>query len=152
MRTFAIRAAFGLSFLGTAIGPVSAVDPETANKQVIGLYKQILEREPDASEPAGYAKRVADGTPLRHVVREMVTSDEYQDRFVKTNSPKDLVPLLYKHIHRREPESAEVTEFFVKQITTRGWRIVAFEMADGKEARINYGNDPTAPRVRGSDK
>jgi Phycobilisome Linker polypeptide/Domain of unknown function (DUF4214) len=140
------RFALFLSFFGTMAGQAFAVDFETARKQVAGLYKQILEREPDPEGLSHHAGHVSRGKPLRHVVKEMVCSDEYRERFAKHLNPRELAKRLFVHILCREPESEAVLEAHAQLIVNRGWQACAHHIADGKEARGRYGDDPPVPR------
>jgi hypothetical protein len=126
-----------LILLGLTAGPAVS-DLPTARQQVRGLFRQVLERG-EASVDF-LAEPLADGRiQLRDVLKFLVTSEEYQQKFVLNSTPRQLCQKLCKHILRREAE-----EKFLEvhsPLVANDWRATARLLCDSVEAQALYGFD-----------
>lgn len=145
LRFLGLALALALVLVLVASREVRAVDSALAHQQVRVLYQQILKREPEPQGLADHTKLVVAGAPLRHVVRAMVTSEEYRTRFMTTATPQELTRRLFQDILGRAPNPGELATH-ADGIAKHGGPTIARWLADGAEARIRYGDDPPAQR------
>jgi Ca2+-binding EF-hand superfamily protein len=101
------------------------------------IYRHMLERAADP-DSKGWVDMLTSGKGnVRDVVREIVTSQEHQERFGRANSD-DSVAALYRHILGRQPDPGGLRGF-VQIGQTRGLAAVVDQMLGSAEYNQNFG-------------
>ena len=88
----------------------SAQNCSTDARQVVSaIYRQVLERSPNATEANPWITRLSSGqSTVREIVESVVMSDEYRSRFVPGGSDeqrRQAVSMLYRHVLGREADA-----------------------------------------------
>jgi hypothetical protein len=61
-------------------------------------------------------------------------SSEYADRFIKNQTPRQAVILMYRHFLLREPESDQVVNQHVNDMNGKGWQAKVLDFVRSPEA------------------
>lgn len=79
-----------------------------SNEELVRLlYREFLNREPDADGMSHFTQELTEGKDLRDIIQKIVTSDEYLNKVQTLSSGlsnEDLVRLLYTSLLNREPD------------------------------------------------
>jgi hypothetical protein len=142
----ALSIAFAVVFLAFAASSYEAHTKATTNSQtgcneraVTALYRQILEREPDADGLRAFSTALSNGTKnVKEVVREIASSPEYNSRFVQGKSPEEAVRLLYRHILNRDADSEGLSNW-VNTLKSQGLAAVVNGLVDSQEYASRFG-------------
>lgn len=107
-----MRVITALLMTGTLAVPAlaSAQNCTTDARQVVSaVYRQVLERNPNATEVTTWVNRLSAGQmTVRELVQEFSSSAEHRQRFLpgeSEGSRRQAVTNLYKHILGREPDA-----------------------------------------------
>ena len=107
-----MRAIAALMMMGLLALPglASAQNCTADARQVVNaIYRQVLERNPSATEATSYVNQLSSGqTTVRELVQTGASSAEHRQRFLNGTSEGDrniAVTNLYKHILDREPDA-----------------------------------------------
>jgi hypothetical protein len=121
-----------------------------ADQFVVHLFKQLLEREVTPANDGGYSKSLTSGKlTMREMITMMVKGDEYRDRFLSGQAPRDAVKRLIQKIFERDPKDEEIdvnTQVFLKH----GTRELIVGLVNTAELQKKYPSPPPPPRHRES--
>ena len=103
--------AFLLTGILAVPGVTSAQNCTNDARQVVSaIYRQVLERNPNASETTNWANRLSSGEiTVRQIANDFAVSAEHRQRFGNGTSDgerKTAVTTLYRHLLGREPDAS----------------------------------------------
>ena len=99
------------------------------------VYQMVLEREVDDSGLITFSGKLSGGGWCVHqVVQELGVSAEYADRFIKNQTPRQAVVLMYRHFLLREPENEQVVNQHVNDMNGKGWQAKVLDFVKSPEA------------------
>lgn len=109
------------------------------------VYQKVLERGADDSGLVTYSGKLSGGGwCIVQVVQDLGVSAEYADRFIKNQTPRQAVVLMYRHFLLREPESEQVINQHVNDMNGKGWQAKVLDFVKSPEAQKRWA------RVRGA--
>lgn len=119
--------------------PASTISQDI--KQVLeNVYHVVLERELDSKGLNNYGMQLQRRDKnLRMIIKEIGSSEEYLNRFVRLVSPQQAVRLIYLHFLCREPESEDIVREHVDMLNERGWQYVIGKIVDSEEYLSRFG-------------
>lgn len=105
------------------------------------IYKRVLERNADDGGLVLFAGKISGGGwCVQQVVRAVGVSPEYADRFIKNQTPRQAVVLMYRHFLLREPESEQVINHHVNELNGKGWQAKVLDFVNSPEASTTWAN------------
>lgn len=108
---------------------------QNAASVVRAVYMKVLEREADDSGLVTYAGKISGGGwCLRQIVRDLGLSPEYAERFIKNQTPRQAIVLMYRHFLLREPENEQVINQHVNDLNFTGWKKKVVNFVSSAEA------------------
>lgn len=120
---------------------------------VNAIFLQVLERPANGELAKTASDKLTSGeTSVRELIATLVTSDEYQERFVSARPAEETTRLLYRHVLARDPSAAElksVTGGASKDDAAKNFVAAARSLVAGEEygqrfgARLVPGASPT---------
>ena len=117
--------------------------PQQAAMIVKGIYQKVLEREADDGGLVLFSGKISGGGwCVQEVVRAIGVSPEYADRFIKNQTPRQAVVLMYRHFLLRQPESQPVIDHHVNELNGKGWQAKVLDFVNSPEAQKTWGNFP----------
>ena len=126
--------------------------PDRAALIVKEVYKKVLERNADDSGLVTFAGKVSGGGwCVQQVVRAIGVSPEYADRFIKNQTPRQAVVLMYRHFLLREPENEAVITHHVNELNGKGWQAKVLDFVNSPEAQKRWGNFNPSPLSLGME-
>lgn len=110
--------------------------PEDAAVVIREVYRKVLEREADDSGLITFSSQLADknGYCLWKINGEIAASPEYFDRFIKNQTARQAIVLLYRHFLLREPESEQAINQHLSDLNAKGWQAKIRDIAMSGEA------------------
>ncbi len=103
------------------------------------VYQKVLERAADDSGLITFSGKLSNGGWCVHqVVQELGVSSEYADRFIKNQTPRQAVVLMYRHFLLREPESDQVVNQHVNDMNGKGWQAKVLDFVRSPEAAARW--------------
>jgi len=103
------------------------------------LYRHVLERDADPGS-ATWVTRLASGTTVREMVRELAKSPEHMRRFANpSEGPEAAVSILYRHVLGRQPDPAGLT-MYTQQAKTQGLASVIDALSSSREYNQDFGD------------
>ena len=124
----------------------SAQQPCTtdANRVVSELYRHILERTPDAGAQHWVQQLASGGMTVRDVVRNLVTSQEHQQRFGQAEAGEGTqyeraVARLYRHVLARQPDP-QGQRVYAETAQRQGLDAVAESILNSQEYNNSFGD------------
>ena len=140
------------AFLLTGILAVPAVTAaqnctNDARQVVSAIYRQVLERNPNASETTNWANRLSSGQiTVREIANQFAVSAEHRQRFGNGTSDgerKTAVTNLYRHLLGREPDAGGL-QAHVDAAARRDIDVVASSLTSSTEYQQKFG-EQTVP-------
>lgn len=115
-----------------------------AGRVVSELYRHIMERSPDASAQHWQQQLASGNMTVREVVRNLVRSQEYMQRFGQTEAGEGTpyeraVARLYRHVLARQPDAAG-QRHWAGIAQQRGLNAVADQILNSQEYTSEYGD------------
>jgi len=99
------------------------------------VYQKVLERDVDDSGLITFSGKLSGGGwCVTQVVQELGVSGEYADRFIKNQTPRQAVVLMYRHFLLREPEDEQVVNQHVNDMNGKGWQAKVLDFVKSPEA------------------
>jgi len=140
LREIAFLTALAVPAVATAQQPCT---PD-ARRVVDDLYQRVLER-PANQDGDVMARRLAMGdTSVRDIVRQLVTSREYAQRFGPGNAGeaqlRNSATALYRHVLGREPDASGL-QAHMGGIRTQGLGAALETMLNSEEYRTKFGDN-----------
>jgi len=140
LREIAFVTALAVPAVATAQQPCT---PD-ARRVVDDLYQRVLER-PANQDADVMARRLANGdTSVRNIVRQLVTSREYTQRFGPGNAGeaqlRNSATALYRHVLGREPDASGL-QAHMGGIRNQGLNAAVETMLNSDEYRTKFGEN-----------
>lgn len=123
------------------LGP-AAFEPNAAasvQEVVSAIYARVLKRAPDAAGLANYSTALQSGQmSVQDIVRELVRSDEWQQRFATRRTPEEVLFAIYDCVLARTPDR----EGF-KHVVAFGsdWSLIAESFISSREYSLKFGTE-----------
>ena len=115
--------------------------PQTSALIVKEIYKRVLERNVDDGGLVLFSGKISGGGwCVQQIVRAVGVSPEYADRFIKNQTPRQAVVLMYRHFLLREPESEQVINHHVNELNGKGWQAKVLDFVNSPEASKTWGD------------
>jgi Ca2+-binding EF-hand superfamily protein len=126
----------------------SAQNCSSDARQVVGaIYRQVLERNANASETSNWATRLSSGQiTVREIAHDFAVSAEHRQRFGAGTSDGDrrvAVTNLYKHLLAREPDAGGL-QAHMEAAARRDIDVVASSLTSSTEYQQKFG-EQTVP-------
>jgi hypothetical protein len=118
--------------------------PEVVN----ATYMQVVEHPLPADKTEATAAKLSSGEEsVKGLVKSLVLSDEYKERFVTPRRPEEAAQLLYRHLLARAPSPDELKSAASKLATKDGFASLAQSLLDSREygARFGESRPPGSP-------
>src|SRR5687767_2201201 len=113
--------------------------PQNSALIVKEIYKRVLERNADDGGLVLFSGKISGGGwCVQQVVRAVGVSPEYADRFIKNQTPRQAVVLMYRHFLLRHPESEHVINHHVNELNGKGWQAKVLDFVDSPEAQKTW--------------
>jgi hypothetical protein len=110
--------------------------PQDAAAIVKEIYKRVLERTPDDGGLVLFSGKISGGKwNILQIVQAIGTSPEYANRFIKDQTPRQAIILMYRHFLLREPENEQVINSHVGDLNGKGWHAKVLDFANSPEAQ-----------------
>lgn len=104
------------------------------------VYLKVLERDADDSGLITFSGKLSGGGwCVQQVVQELGVSAEYANRFIKNQTPRQAVTLMYRHFLLREPENKQVVDQHVNDMNGKGWQAKVLDFVKSPEASKTWG-------------
>jgi hypothetical protein len=121
---------------GAAVEENCAKWPEVIN----ATYMQVIEHPIPADKMEATTAKLASGElSMKELVKSLVLSDEYKERFVTPQRADSAVRLLYRHVLARVPTQEEVKSASSQLATKDGFAALAGSLLDSKEYAMRVG-------------
>ena len=115
--------------------------PQQSALIVKRIYKNVLEREADDGGLVLFSGKISGGGwCVQQVVRAIGVSSEYADKFIKNQTPRQAVVLMYRHFLLRQPESESVINHHVNELNGKGWQAKVLDFVNSPEAQSTWSN------------
>ena len=99
------------------------------------VYQMVLEREVDDGGLITFSSKLSGGGwCVIQVAQELGISPEYADRFIKNQTPRQAIVLMYRHFLLREPENEQVITHHVNELNGKGWQAKVLDFIKSPEA------------------
>jgi hypothetical protein len=146
-----LTAVLAVCFVASTVTYAQAFECPTYSPQrsaliVKGIYKKVLEREADDGGLVLFSGKISGGGwCVQQVVRAIGVSPEYADRFIKNQTPRQAVVLMYRHFLLRAPENEAVITHHVNELNGKGWQAKVLDFVNSPEAQKVWGAFQPSP-------
>ena len=107
---------------------------------VKAAYCRVLERSADASGLENATAAIKNGYPVKMMLKDLVLSEEHTKKFVKNNSSKVIVTILFEHLLDRAPTPREI-EAGMRQLDSDGVASLVESVLNGREFIEKFGDN-----------